>query len=93
MEVDRQGAFLLGVAIIIATIAVAYYHLSSVLSQTDQVLSVWEYIAETPVLCNNVSRIFTMLMKVRIPFSRAIGSSPFSLRARGLNARFPDHIA
>lgn len=79
MEVDRQRAFLLGFAIIIATLAIAYFRLSSVLSQTDQVLSVWEYIAETPVLCNHVGRIFTMFMKVRNPFSRAIGMPPSPL--------------
>jgi len=66
----------MGLATIIALIAMAYFRLKAVLSQTDQVLVVWEYIAETPILCNHISRIFTMFMKVRNPFSRSIG--PYS---------------
>ena len=94
MEIDWQGALLMGLATIIAALAIAYFRLKAVLSQTDQVLSVWEYIAETPILCNHVSRIFTMLIKVRNPFSRSIGLYPFpNIQGGGANFRFPDHVA
>ena len=94
MEIEWQGALLLGLATIIASLAIVYFRLKAVLSQTDQVLSVWEYIAETRILCNHVSRIFTMLMKVRNPFSQSIGLYPFrTSKGAGANFRFPDHVA
>ena len=94
MEVDWQGALLWGLVTLLAALVIAYYRLSYVLSQTDQVLSVWEYIVETPILCNHVSRIFTMLMKIRNPYSRSIGlCCLYSISGRGIaNYRLPDNV-
>src|SRR5579859_7059169 len=55
---------------------VGYYFLSQQLTTTNQVLMVWEKIAETPLLGNHVGSIFTMLMKIRNPFSRSIRTLP-----------------
>jgi len=55
---------------------VGYYFLSRALARTNQVLVVWQKIAETPVLGNHVGSIFTMLMKIRNPYSRSIRTSP-----------------
>lgn len=56
---------------------VSYYFLSGALAKTNQVLVVWEKIAETPVLGNYVGWIFTMLMKIRNPFSQSIRTPPY----------------
>ena len=55
---------------------VGYYFLSRALARTNQVLVVWQKIAEMPVLGNHVGSIFTMLMKIRNPYSRSIRTSP-----------------
>ena len=74
MQVIYQYAILGCLSTIVAILVIAYRRLSSLLATTDQVLPVWEYIAETPILRNYVGRIFTMLVKIRSPYSRSIGS-------------------
>ena len=75
---------------------VGYYFLTRALSQTNQVLVVWEKIAETPLLGNYVGSIFTMLMKLRNPFSRSIRTLPYlSLGfaiANCSECRLSDHV-
>jgi hypothetical protein len=76
MKVDIQISALGPLAIAIALLSLAYFRLSLALAKTDQALAVWEYIAETPILGNHVARIFTMLIKIRNPYSRSIGTMP-----------------
>lgn len=59
---------------ILVSLILAYFRLSSVLARADQVLPVWEYIAETPILCQFVGRIFTIFIKIQNPYCRSIGT-------------------
>jgi hypothetical protein len=65
-------------ALVIIPLIVGYYRLATALSKTDQLLPLWEYIAELPILGLFVGRIFTMLIKVINPYSRSIGFPPNS---------------
>jgi hypothetical protein len=71
---------------------VGYYFLSRALAKTNQVLVVWQKIAETPVLGNHVGSIFTMLMKIRNPYSRSIRTSPGPTFSPFLISRLPDYV-
>ena len=66
-------------AVLAIVCLVGYYFLSRALAKTNQVLVVWEKIAETPLLANYVGTIFTMFMKIRNPYSRSIRTT-LSLR-------------
>ena len=74
MEIDVQFVFWGTFLATLVSLIVAYFRLSSVLAKTDQVLPMWEYIAETPILYRFVGRIFTILIKIRNPYSRSIGT-------------------
>lgn len=77
MDIDIQLTLLGCLAAILIPLIIAYFRLSSALAQTDQVLPIWEYIAETPILCHFIGRIFTILLKIRIPYTRSIGTTSF----------------
>ena len=74
MQINYQFAILGFFGLIIAFLAIGYFRLASAIAKTNQALMVWEYISETPIICNFVGRIFTWLIKIRIPYSRSIGS-------------------
>jgi acyl-coenzyme A thioesterase PaaI-like protein len=80
MYINLQIAVLGGLATIVILFVIGYFRLSSALGKLDQVLPVWESIAETPILGNFVGRIFTMLLKIRNPYSRSIGIYVLELR-------------
>lgn len=60
-------------ASLIIFLVVGYYRLARALSKADQVLPMWEYIAELPLLGRFVGRLFTIFIKVINPYSRSIG--------------------
>jgi len=60
----------LGLTLVIA--GIAYFRLAAVLARTNQVLDIWEKVAETPIIGAHVGRIFTFLLKIRNPFTRSI---------------------
>jgi hypothetical protein len=74
MQLDKHVALLGFLSAIILILAVAYFRLASALAKTDQVLIVWERIAETPFLGGFVGRIFTNFLKIRNPYTRSISS-------------------
>ena len=61
------------VIVVVAAISTAYFRLSRALAKTNQVLALWEDIAELPFLGAHVGRIFTLFMRIRNPYSRSIG--------------------
>jgi Domain of unknown function (DUF4442) len=78
-EEIAAGVVMAGLTILTAILVVLccvlialYFHISSILSKTDNPLEVWEKLAETPFLNAHVGRIFTYLVKVRNPFSKSI---------------------
>jgi hypothetical protein len=75
MYTEFQTWVLYGLTAIAILLVVAYYHLSSVLAKSNDVLAVWEKVAETPILGSFVGPIYTMLLKIRIPYTRSIGTS------------------
>ena len=77
---DVQDVMYGSIGLLVIGCLVGYYFLSRALAQTNQVLVVWEQVAETPILGNYVASIFTMLMKIRNPYSRSIRTAPFPLR-------------
>jgi hypothetical protein len=76
-EFQTLGLYCLTAITIIAV--VAYYYLSSILAKSNDVLAVWEKIAETPILGSFVGQIYTMFVRIRIPYSRSIGTTPTPL--------------
>ena len=70
---DRGSAILGCLGVVLAIVYMLYLRLRAALSQTAQPLIVWEYLCETPLLRLFVSRIFTMLLKMRNPYTRSIG--------------------
>lgn len=73
---DIQDVVYGWIGLLVISCLVGYYFLSRALAQTNQVLAVWEKVAETPILGNYVASIFTMLMKIRNPYSRSIRTAP-----------------
>jgi hypothetical protein len=59
--------------ILVAIVVLLYLRLSSFVSKSDRVLEIWSQIEQTPFLGAFVGRIFTMMFKIRNPFSRSIG--------------------
>jgi hypothetical protein len=94
---DMQDMMFGAIGLLAIGCLVGYYFLSRALAQTDQVLVVWEKVAETPILGNYVGSIFTMLMKIRNPYSRSIRTHPSPLFPGGgrlvVDSRFPDYVA
>jgi hypothetical protein len=81
MSTEFQTLVLYGLIAITTIAAVAYYYLSSILAKSNDVLAVWEKIAETPILGNFVGQIYTIFVRIRIPYSRSIGTAPTHLTA------------
>jgi hypothetical protein len=75
MQIDGQGAALTCLCAIVVIGILAYTRLSAVLANTNQVLVVWEKVAETPILGAYVGQLCTYLLKIRNPYTRSIGSA------------------
>jgi hypothetical protein len=76
MKVDLWTALWCLLALIAMGLFIGYHRLVESLGKADQILPLWEYIAELPVLGLFVDRLYTMLIKVTNPYSRSIGTSP-----------------
>jgi hypothetical protein len=74
MEIDGKFALLGFLTAVVLVLASAYFRLATALAKTDQVLVIWERIAETPLMGAFVDRIFTMFLKIRNPYTRSISN-------------------
>jgi len=72
---DRRSAILGCLGVVVAILYMLYLRVRAALVQTQQPLLVWEYLCETPLLRLFVTRIFTMLLKIRNPYTRSIGQN------------------
>jgi len=60
-------------ALLLGFLVVGVYRLATGFAKADQVLPIWEYIAELPFFGSFVGRIFTMILQIMNPYSRSIG--------------------
>jgi hypothetical protein len=59
--------------ILLAVAVIVYLRLRTLVSKIDRVLETWAKIEETSFVGSFVGPIFTMLLKMRNPYSRSIG--------------------
>lgn len=76
MKVDLWTALWCLLGFLAMGLYIAYYRLAKFLGKVDQILPLWEYITELPVLGLFVDRICTLLIKVINPYTRSIGTFP-----------------
>lgn len=74
MQFNIPAAIPTCVVVVLIALSLAYLRLSAALAKADQILLIWEHIAEMPFIGAHVGRIFTMLLRVRNPYSRSIGA-------------------
>jgi len=79
-------------ALVIVLLLAEVYRLATGLATADQVLPIWEYIAELPFFGSFVGRIFTMILQIMNPYSRSIGIARSAARTPGLIRRLPHYI-
>jgi acyl-coenzyme A thioesterase PaaI-like protein len=74
MKVNLWTALWCLVGLVAIGLFIGYRRLVKSLGKPDQILPLWEYIAELHVLGFFADRLYTMLIKVINPYSRSIGT-------------------